>query len=220
MLARKVGGYGTFGYQCKLIGCSTNNRLIIRCCIALLLILNIIISLTVQAFVPSTNVGQLFRNIKRDTLKTKQQTTNNNKLLNQQYNDVQRILLKQGAESRSSNDDDRRLVNDYNNDDDSNIVNSNNRRRLMSLPISLFGIQCINTNNNNPAFARGLVEFPCKKGLANTYHFLRVGTTLLEEEGTKLREDNMKLLYFFKKIPQSKTVCVFCFVSVRPSFKC
>jgi hypothetical protein len=33
------------------------------------------------------------------------------------------------------------------------------------------------------ASARGLVQFPCKTPLANSYHFLRVGTTLLEEEG-------------------------------------
>ena len=33
--------------------------------------------------------------------------------------------------------------------------------------------------------ARGLVHFPCVKYLANSYHFLRVGVTLLEEEGKK-----------------------------------
>jgi hypothetical protein len=31
--------------------------------------------------------------------------------------------------------------------------------------------------------ARGLVQFPCPNGLANSYHFLRVGISLLEEEG-------------------------------------
>lgn len=31
--------------------------------------------------------------------------------------------------------------------------------------------------------ARGLVQFPCPNGLANSYHFLRVGTSLFEEEG-------------------------------------
>jgi hypothetical protein len=34
------------------------------------------------------------------------------------------------------------------------------------------------------AWARGLVQFPCVTPLANSYHFLRAGTTLLEEEGT------------------------------------
>jgi hypothetical protein len=33
------------------------------------------------------------------------------------------------------------------------------------------------------AQARGLVQFPCPKGLANSYHFLRVGTSLFEQEG-------------------------------------
>jgi hypothetical protein len=36
----------------------------------------------------------------------------------------------------------------------------------------------------SPAQARGLVQFPCTAPLANTYHLLRVGTSLLEEEGT------------------------------------
>jgi hypothetical protein len=36
------------------------------------------------------------------------------------------------------------------------------------------------------AWARGLVQFPCVIPLANSYHFLRAGTTLLEEEGTDL----------------------------------
>jgi hypothetical protein len=37
----------------------------------------------------------------------------------------------------------------------------------------------------NAVMARGLVHFPCVKSLANSYHFLRVGVTLLEEEGKK-----------------------------------
>lgn len=36
-----------------------------------------------------------------------------------------------------------------------------------------------------PAMARGLVHFPCVRSLANSYHFLRVGATLLEEDGKK-----------------------------------
>lgn len=31
--------------------------------------------------------------------------------------------------------------------------------------------------------ARGLVQFPCKTPLANNYHLMRAGTTMLEEEG-------------------------------------
>ena len=33
-----------------------------------------------------------------------------------------------------------------------------------------------------PANARGLVQFPCKSPLFNTYHMMRAGTTLLEED--------------------------------------
>jgi hypothetical protein len=34
-----------------------------------------------------------------------------------------------------------------------------------------------------PSWARGLVKFPCKTPLSNTYHLMRAGTSMLEEEG-------------------------------------
>ena len=34
----------------------------------------------------------------------------------------------------------------------------------------------------HPVQALGLVKFPCKNGFLNTYHFMRAGQTLLEEE--------------------------------------
>lgn len=42
--------------------------------------------------------------------------------------------------------------------------------------LTLLGIQ------SDAANARGLVRFPCKDQLLNTYHFMRAGTSLLEEE--------------------------------------
>ena len=41
--------------------------------------------------------------------------------------------------------------------------------------------------------ARGLVQFPCPK-LSNTYHLLRVGTTLLEEEGASSHFDKKRFI--------------------------
>ena len=32
------------------------------------------------------------------------------------------------------------------------------------------------------AQARGLVQFPCREGLGNTYHFMRAGESILESE--------------------------------------
>ena len=37
-------------------------------------------------------------------------------------------------------------------------------------------------NNNNMAYALGLLQFPCTKPLSNIYHFIRAGTSLLEEQ--------------------------------------
>jgi hypothetical protein len=51
---------------------------------------------------------------------------------------------------------------------------------------ALVGLTATTTTLLPPAvaWARGLVQFPCVTPLANSYHFLREGTTLLEEEGT------------------------------------
>jgi broad specificity phosphatase PhoE len=38
------------------------------------------------------------------------------------------------------------------------------------------------TSSSSPAQARGLVQFPCREPLGNTYHFMRAGQSLLEEE--------------------------------------
>ena len=48
------------------------------------------------------------------------------------------------------------------------------RRSLHTL--TLLGVQ------SGTANARGLARFPCKEPLLNTYHFMRAGTSLLEEE--------------------------------------
>jgi hypothetical protein len=64
--------------------------------------------------------------------------------------------------------------------DASNNKNVNKRRQLLSIPLMTLMTTVLDTQ---PSHARGLVQFPCKKGLANTYHFLRVGQTMLEEEG-------------------------------------
>jgi hypothetical protein len=56
----------------------------------------------------------------------------------------------------------------------------NNRRHFLwttlCTPILL-------TLDSKMASARGLVYFPCRTPLANSYHLMRVGITLLEEEG-------------------------------------
>lgn len=60
---------------------------------------------------------------------------------------------------------------------------SQQRRRLLLSPTILPALLLpLLLTASQPSEARGLVQFPCPK-LSNTYHFLRVGTTLLEEEG-------------------------------------
>jgi len=60
---------------------------------------------------------------------------------------------------------------------------SQQRRRILLSPPTLLGLLSpLLLHPAPPSEARGLVQFPCPK-LSNTYHFLRVGTTLLEEEG-------------------------------------
>jgi hypothetical protein len=49
---------------------------------------------------------------------------------------------------------------------------------------SLSVIGAVSSIDIEPAHARGLVRFPVKEGqLLNTYHFMRAGESLLEEEG-------------------------------------
>ena len=59
---------------------------------------------------------------------------------------------------------------------------SQQRRRLLLSPPTTLALLLPLLLPAPPSEARGLVQFPCPK-LSNTYHFLRVGTTLLEEEG-------------------------------------
>lgn len=63
-------------------------------------------------------------------------------------------------------------------------TNCFNRRHLL-LSSMLMITSTSTLSLSKPAIARGLVHFPCVKSLANSYHFLRVGLTLLEEEGKK-----------------------------------
>ena len=84
------------------------------------------------------------------------------------------------------------------NADDMPDNNSNHRNRRDFL-VSLTTLLSTLGSHSAPASARGLVQFPCPDGLANTYHFLRVGTTLLEEEGKFIRKTKTKkrvLLWF------------------------
>jgi broad specificity phosphatase PhoE len=61
-------------------------------------------------------------------------------------------------------------------------LNINQRRSFLisiAAPLAATTLVC---QNQEPAFARGLVQFPCKKEkLQNTYHFMRSGQSLLEE---------------------------------------
>jgi hypothetical protein len=58
-------------------------------------------------------------------------------------------------------------------------VGDQQRRRLVS-SVLLTGLAMASPDT---ATARGLIQFPCTTPLANVYHFLRSGTSLLEEEG-------------------------------------
>lgn len=58
-------------------------------------------------------------------------------------------------------------------------------RRQLLLSSAVMLTSTITLSLSQAASARGLVHFPCVRSLANTYHFMRVGVTLLEEQGTK-----------------------------------
>ena len=73
--------------------------------------------------------------------------------------------------------------NDWSDDEHLDPVDvSPQRRRLLLSPPTTLALLLPLLLPAQPSEARGLVQFPCPK-LSNTYHFLRVGTTLLEEEG-------------------------------------
>lgn len=62
--------------------------------------------------------------------------------------------------------------------DESNSLNS--RRNFLAQ--TALSISALGTVQPNIAEARGLVRFPCKEPLLNTYHFMRAGASLLEVE--------------------------------------
>ena len=67
-----------------------------------------------------------------------------------------------------------------NNIADCHLVGSSGDRRTFFQSLGLASI--ILTTQKDPVNARGLVQVPCNYDLANTYHFLRAGQSLLEEE--------------------------------------
>jgi hypothetical protein len=58
------------------------------------------------------------------------------------------------------------------------------RRRLLLNNVATIGSAMLPIWGGfaHPCEARGLVQFPCDVPLANTYHLVRAGTSLLEEE--------------------------------------
>jgi hypothetical protein len=64
---------------------------------------------------------------------------------------------------------------------------------MLTIPLAVM-FHKIMTGSSSVAHARGLVQFPCNNGLSNSYHFLRVGTTMLEEEG-EIKKVRQMLLF-------------------------
>lgn len=58
-------------------------------------------------------------------------------------------------------------------------TNDLTRRKVLSLP-TIIGISALLSAET--AQARGLVQFPCDEPLGNTYHFMRAGQSLLDQE--------------------------------------
>jgi hypothetical protein len=75
--------------------------------------------------------------------------------------------------------------------DNSNVVtdtagpNANHRRQFLwsTIVAPVTSTMVVGCSSPYVAAARGLVQFPCKVPLANTYNLMRVGISLLEEEG-------------------------------------
>jgi broad specificity phosphatase PhoE len=78
----------------------------------------------------------------------------------------------------------RRAVENDNNRGDANrpIGSSLDRRSFCVQGTVPFALALAGSIQPGAAQARGLVQFPLSKPLSNTYHFMRVGTTLLEED--------------------------------------
>ena len=92
------------------------------------------------------------------------------------------------------------------------VFEENHRRQFIEKVLTGFvTVTFIGTRDVTPAAARGLVQFPCTKPLGNTYHFLRAGTTLLEQEDiwstNPLFLTNREAALSDKGIAQIQAVC-------------
>ena len=71
--------------------------------------------------------------------------------------------------------------------DNNNFLHGSNRRsffrQALRTPVAaMLGLSVAGTQQPQPALARGLMQFPCTQPLVNRYHFMRAGTSLVEEE--------------------------------------
>lgn len=73
-------------------------------------------------------------------------------------------------------------------------LRQSDRRRFLSLSAASLALILLMQGGPKAASARGLVQFPCARPLANSYHLMRAGTTLLEEEGM----DTERFCFFMK----------------------
>jgi hypothetical protein len=85
------------------------------------------------------------------------------------------LKLKMKLASQASSDDDQESASDST---CSSSFSRSRRNVLLSLPLSAAAAAF---GRPQPAQAH-LVQFPCKEGLKNTYHFMRAGESLLEEQ--------------------------------------
>jgi hypothetical protein len=84
------------------------------------------------------------------------------------------------------------------------------RRQFLLYSTSVYTSIIVQTSNIKAAHARGLVHFPCVTPLANTYNLMRVGCTLLEEDGTNKTKNKIRSNYeTFKSILIMRFLCGF-----------
>jgi hypothetical protein len=96
--------------------------------------------------------------------------------------EVRTVSLNLKLASQASSDNDQESESDISSSASSSSSSFSRSRRnlLLSLPLML-SITAAAFGSPQPAHAQ-LVQFPCKEGLANTYHFMRAGESLLEEQ--------------------------------------